>query len=244
MRQVPYIILGSGRLAGHVKHYFDMLSIPHLCWSRRAQNADDLVTLVNRYPQACCLVALSDTALPEWIERLDSISQRPIIHFSASYHHPSAFSVHPLFSFTPQLLTLQSYQSIPMILDQKHTPLSKLLPELNNPSYVIDFKQKAYYHSMCVLSGNLSTFLWQKMIDSCQGLGLPKQAIIPYLKQITNQIETNPQQALTGPIVRADKDTINKHLQALENDPFLLLYQAFIKTYQHTQPKEKHAQPN
>ena len=49
---------------------------------------------------------------------------------------------------------------------------------------------------------------------------------------MTNLIN-NPQNALTGPLVRNDQQTIARKFKASNsNDPYQAVYQAFVKAYQ------------
>ena len=47
-------------------------------------------------------------------------------------------------------------------------------------------------------------------------------------------IEKDYQNALTGPLVRNDHQTIADNINALENDPFQAIYKSFIRCYEET----------
>ena len=66
------------------------------------------------------------------------------------------------------------------------------------------------------MSGNFSCLLWQKFFASLEHeFNLPPAIAFPYLIQQMNNLLHDPQAALTGPLVRNDKDTIEKNLAAL-----------------------------
>ena len=56
---------------------------------------------------------------------------------------------------------------------------------------------------------------------------IPKEILEPYLYQIVKN-SINETDALTGPIIRGDQETIDKHLQIIEMD-FIPIYNSFLK---------------
>ncbi|EKD71772.1 MAG: hypothetical protein ACD_46C00103G0013, partial [uncultured bacterium] len=126
-----------------------------------------------------------------------------------------------------------TYQSIPFILDHDAPSFSELLPGLPNSHVRLHKSLKAKYHALCVMSGNFSCLLWQKLFsDFEKELKLPREVAYPYLQQQMHNLIDNPTQALTGPLIRGDTKTIEKNLSALEGDPFKQVYESFIACYQ------------
>jgi 2-dehydropantoate 2-reductase len=109
-------------------------------------------------------------------------------------------------------------------------PFEKLMPGLPNKSFVVEPELKTLYHTLCVLSGNFTVALWQKAFSDFQSrLGVSSEMLIPYLKQVVSNLETNPEAALTGPVARKDVSTIAKHIQQLEGDNFQEVYKSFVR---------------
>ena len=49
MRQIPaYGIIGSGRLKGHLSHYFSLSNIPFNTWSRKDNSLIELESFANK----------------------------------------------------------------------------------------------------------------------------------------------------------------------------------------------------
>jgi predicted short-subunit dehydrogenase-like oxidoreductase (DUF2520 family) len=114
------------------------------------------------------------------------------------------------------------------------------LPGLLNPNFKIPHASKAYYHALCVLANNFSTLLWQRFFSELRDtLHIPEEAGVLFMEQTFNNLRNNHQTALSGPLSRDDLPTIEKNLQALSNDPFLDVYQAFIEAYKKTNLAEK-----
>jgi predicted short-subunit dehydrogenase-like oxidoreductase (DUF2520 family) len=104
---------------------------------------------------------------------------------------------------------------------------------LPNPSFAIAPADRPYYHAMCVLAGNGSTLLWARLFDVFQKrLGIPASAAHPFLKQVAANLLVDPVNALTGPLSRGDRGTIDSNLAALDGDPFRDVYVALVKAHE------------
>jgi predicted short-subunit dehydrogenase-like oxidoreductase (DUF2520 family) len=154
------------------------------------------------------------------------------IHFSGSLVTRKAYGAHPLMTFGPELYTLEKYLAIPFVVDEKAPLFSDLLPGLHNPNVRLSEKQKAKYHALCVMAGNFSCILWQKLFTGLgQEFGIPPHTADMYLRQQTENLLTNYQGALTGPLARGDEATIARNIRALDGDPFKKIYEAFVEAY-------------
>lgn len=152
-----------------------------------------------------------------------------LIHFSGSVVSQDAYGAHPLMSFTNHLYELEQYQSIPFVLDHDAPSFETLLPGLKNSHVRIHTSLKAKYHALCVLSGNFSCMLWQKLFTSFEReFNFSAAIAFPYLLQQTQNLTLEPKNALTVPLVRNDATTIERNLHALKNDPFLDIYKSFV----------------
>ena len=235
MRQVPhYGIIGNGRVARHFCHYLQLLQLPYRQWQRQ-QSITELHKLIAWSDRL--LLLISDDAIEPFIEQYPQLHEKRLLHFAASLYSPMAIGVHPLMTFTDELYPLELYQQIVFIRQQEEFDLSDLLPGLTNDCFVIPAQDAELYHSLCVLSGNFSCMLWQKLFSELNSRwGIPKQAALPYLQQVFANIATQAQ-PLTGPLVRNDQRTLQRNYAALTADPFQAVYQAFINAYQqeHTQ---------
>ena len=158
MQQVPYAIIGDGRMARHFSYYLQLLQIPFVQWSRRVSvKPDDSIKA-----SACVLLLISDDAIEAFIRDNPLLHAKKVIHFSGKLTTSYAYSAHPLVTFGSTLYPLEVYQKIPFILEQGRAEFTELFPQLPNPHYAIPAAKKALYHSLFVLSGNFTVLLWQK----------------------------------------------------------------------------------
>jgi predicted short-subunit dehydrogenase-like oxidoreductase (DUF2520 family) len=234
-RQAPqYTIIGNGRVARHLCQYFDLLEVPYSHWHRSL----DLSTLNNCIENAShIIVAISDDSIETFIKQF-LCNKKIIIHCSGSLTTELAYSAHPLQTFSEKLYSIEEYKKIPFVIEAEGPEFTTLLPGLPNPHFKINRAQKPLYHALCVMANNFTTILWQKVFREFEGqLGIDRCALMPILAQTTTNLTTHANSALTGPIARNDTTTIQKNLNALQEDSFYDIYQAFVdstKTHEHT----------
>lgn len=231
MRQVPrYLIIGNGRVARHFAYYFILLHIPFVQW-HRSMPIEELQSTLPHVTHV--LLLIRDDAIESFAYTHLIGCTATLVHFSGSLVIDTVYGAHPLMSFGPALYSLEEYQTIPFVIDATAPSFETLLPGLVNQSVRLAAEKKAKYHALCVLSGNFSCLLWQKIFaDFEKEFNIPSSVVHPYLKKQMHNIMLDYQKALTGPLVRNDKNTIDRNLVALENDPYQKLYQAFVDCYE------------
>lgn len=231
MRQVPsYLIIGNGRVARHIRHYFALLAIEYHQWNR-SLSVEQLSLLAAAATHI--LLLISDDAIEPFIaSHLQGVSGL-LIHFSGSLVTARAVGAHPLMTFGNILYSEADYRAIPFVIDEDAPPFEELLPGLPNSHVRLSSEQKAKYHALCVISGNFSCMLWQKLMSDFEHeLKLPASIAYPYLQRQMQNLMNDYRTALTGPLPRHDQMTIHKNLQSLNGDPFQQIYQAFVDCYQ------------
>jgi predicted short-subunit dehydrogenase-like oxidoreductase (DUF2520 family) len=235
-----YAIVGGGRLARHFSEYFRLLEIPHNCWAR------DNGSLINTFnlPDAQqrlrktvsnadrVLLLISDKSITSLLKQYPFLHTKELIHCSGSLSVPGVVGAHPLMTFTDSLYQLDTYQSVPFIIETGQA-FTQLLPGLPNPHFVISAQDKNRYHAMCVMAGNFSQLMWKSISDRFEKqFELPATTLHPYLKQVTENFIQAPKSALTGPLTRNDQQTTDRNSESLAGDPLQDLYAAFFRFYQ------------
>jgi predicted short-subunit dehydrogenase-like oxidoreductase (DUF2520 family) len=231
MRQVPrYLLIGNGRVARHFQHYFSLLGLSFTAWHR---SQPDTALTQQLHDATHVLILISDQQIETFIEQRLNHNQAMLIHFSGSLISQTAYGAHPLMTFSQALYSLEHYQKIPFVIDHDAPAFDRLLPGLPNVHVRLEKSLKEKYHALCVLSGNFSCLLWQKLLVSFEEeFHFPREMAHLYLQQQTNNVISNPKTALTGPLVRNDVTTIQKNLAALKGDPFEKVYESFVACYQ------------
>lgn len=236
---VDYAILGGGRLARHFSEYFRLLEIPHNCWVRDDTshfNTLDLPDTEERLRATVdgaerVLLLVSDTAIGSLLEKYPFLQEKRLVHCSGALSFPDIAGAHPLMTFAEGFYDLQTYQSVPFMLEAGQS-FSELFPGLSNPDFSIRVEDKALYHAMCVMAGNFTQLLWKGVSDRFGArFKLPADTLSPYIRQLASNFIQSPETALTGPLVRDDTETIQGNLKALTGDPLQSLYGAFVSFY-------------
>lgn len=136
------------------------------------------------------------------------------------------YSIHPLFAIHSRL---QSYREISQAYFTIEGAQEYLLywksffESLGNPVRVIQADQKILYHSAAVFASNLVTGLFESGIHLLMECGFDRQSgeealRALFLNNCRSVAEAGPVEALTGPVERADLETIRKHLEVLSGN--------------------------
>lgn len=228
-----YLIIGDGRVARHFKHYFGLEGLRFCGWSRK-ESESELPSKVRSSRHV--LLLISDSAIDDFYLRHERILKEKVcVHVSGSLVSPWVPSAHPLMTFSDELYDLTTYRKIPFIIEKDRVDGEILLPGLKNPTYSIAPELKSLYHSLCVLSGNFTVLLWEKVFSEFENtLGLPREAARPYLDQIAKNLQNSSphKSVLTGPLVRRDRATIERNIAALNNDPYAEVYRSFVHAFE------------
>lgn len=224
----PWLIIGGGRLATHLRHYCELLGIPTQQWRRSEHSHSQLLDWAARSDRI--LLAVADGALAALAGELALASRARILHFSGATHIDNTACAHPLMTFGATPYTLEQYQALHFCVTGAAS-LTELLPGFPNSFSVIAPEQKARYHAACVLGGNFTTLLTAKMLALFDELGVPVTAAAPYMQQILANVLAAPESALTGPIARRDTQTVARNLAALAGDDYQAIYRAFLTAH-------------
>lgn len=225
--QAHYLIVGAGRTSKHMQNYLGLLGLSFDSWDR-SQEVSELRTKANQATHV--LLLISDTAIEGFYREYFLNSPQKLVHFSGALEIPEMLSAHPLMTFAKDLYSLDDYKLIPFVTISK-LPFSEILPGFPNSHYQLRPDQKPLYHALCVLSGNFTNLLWQKMSSGLKSLGLPPEIFHPYLNKITFNILQDSENSLTGPLARKDLKTVIENDHALNGDPFQKIYRAFVEVY-------------
>lgn len=226
----PVLLVGAGRLARHLQHWNSQISNPV---SLRQWDRSQSLDLLQQHLENATTIwlAISDSAIIPFYEQHLASKKVTTVHFSGALNDSRLLSAHPLMSFPQELLPNEVYGKIHFAISG-FTELQTALPHFENSYTVLPAEQKAFYHALCVLAGNFPQMLWSEVSEQMKDLQLPESALDLYIQQITHNYLRLKKQALTGPLVRRDNDTITRNLQALSAQPQLQhIYETFRKEF-------------
>lgn len=187
------------------------------------------------------ILAVSDIAIEEVIRELQ-LPEKTIVHTAASVskevlhgatsHYGVLYPLQTLRKNTPYL------PEIPIIIDasdaQTFAQLSAVASSISEHVIVAGDAQRAKLHLAAVFCNNFVNHLFTLMQQYCLAEGLDFNLLKPLIHETAARIESlAPAEAQTGPAIRHDQNTINAHLQLLQNHPKLQeFYNLFTQSIQ------------
>ena len=224
--ELQYGVIGNGRLARHLVHWFRSKGLRVLNWSRAVAGRSASVEAYLASADVI-LLAISDDAIDDFIVMHPDLQAAALVHCSGARVSEYAIGVHLLQTFGDVLMTPADYDRIPFVVDAEAATILELFPGFPNPVARIKKSDKPYYHALCVLACSGTQMLWQKIQTGFEACGLDPTIAVPLLRQSAEAVLIDPALTITGPFSRGDTQTIKSHLSALEQDPYLSVYQAF-----------------
>ena len=235
-----FSIIGSGNIA----HYIgtrckeagnvieNIISTNETTGTSLAEKLD--ATYLSDYNQSqskTFLLAIPDDAIRDLISE-DFFNDKSVIHTSGSIglEELTELSEHraciwPIFSIKKEKLPTRN--DIPFVLQSSNQPSRKkavsFLKCLTNNVSEVDDKQKAILHLSAVLVNNFTNHLFaqSEQLLSSRNLSF-NDLMIPIIQNTVNKLShESPINLQTGPAVRGDQGTINKHLDVIQENPQL-----------------------
>lgn len=136
------------------------------------------------------------------------------------------YSIHPICAVSDKRNGSQDLSKAYFTIEGDETYLPAFLDlfrSLGNPIEVIAPEQKVRYHAAAVFASNLVEGLYETASRMLQGCGLSEEfskwALLPlFLGNAEKIAEKGVTDALTGPVERGDWETVEKHLQVLDEE--------------------------
>jgi len=227
MERPIYGLIGRGRVATHLARYLELENLAFAQWHRELKRppADAL------HNAEVLLLAISDDALEAFIADHRELADRTLVHFSGSLVIDGACGLHPLMTFGPRPYDLETYRAIPFIEERGGLRFRDVFPTLVNSSMAIDRDDKALYHALCALAGNVTTLLWTKAFTEFEDkLGLSREVLRPFLERTLANALAEGGPALTGSLARGDRSTLERDLAALDGDTLGEVYRVVARS--------------
>jgi len=227
-KTLSYGIIGHGKAARHIMHYFSLLGIQYANWSR----ADRLPLNKKLLNQDVVLILINDSEIEKFYHNHMVLQDKICVHFSGAMNIDGIIGVHPLMTFGLDLYPLDIYQKIPFVIEKSEFKFRDLFPGLINPHYEIDREQKALYHAKCVMASNFLVLILNNYYEYLKKeIGIYQDDATLLIDTTLSNVQSQGIQALTGPISRGDFGTIEKNISSLKQSGEDQLYEKFISTY-------------
>lgn len=236
------IMLGSGNVATHLgKAFVDAGHTVLQVWSRDLANAKRLadtlsaqaVDQIDQLNVSADLYVLSvvDDAIIPVLEKLIAI-KRPVVHTSGSTPmqviapYAQAYGVfYPLQTFSKEIpLKLNNTPILIEASDERTmNALKELASSISTKVQVCNSEQRITLHIAGVFACNFTNHLYAIAQQLLKDNQLDFELIRPLILETVQKVQTNlPSQVQTGPAVREDQLTLERHFEQLAKQPDLL----------------------
>ncbi len=136
---------------------------------------------------------------------------------------------YPLQTFS--INRMADFLNIPILVDSNKelmkNRLFQLAETVSSKVYLINDEQRAKIHVTAVMVNNFSNHLYSIAEDILRKEELPMEILIPLIQETSKKISMFPAKEMqTGPAIRGDEKTIQRHLKFLEQ------YNGYQEVYQ------------
>ena len=228
MSTTPLIVVGRGRVGSSL--------------AAAAEAAGIAVTLVSREEVesvptgAAVLLCVPDDAIAAAAERFSAAEPSLIGHVSgastlevlaaAAERGARAFSIHPLQTFADGTAPMEGTPAAIAGADPEASAYARALAQsLGMRPFEVPEESRAAYHAAAAMASNLLVALEESAAEVLTRIGVEdaRELLAPIvLRTAANWVERGPA-ALTGPIARGDRATVQRHRVALaESAPELV----------------------
>lgn len=235
------VIIGSGNVAAVLGRKFKAAGHTILqIYSRNAAAATELAyewdtestnykILINKNADVY-LIAVADDAINDVVDEL-KLPGKVVAHTAASVPKEVLKSVsnhygvfYPLQSLRKEMNGLPE---VPVFFDgsddisrQKLETLAHSIAE--DKVVLADDNDRLKLHIAAVVVSNFTNHLYLLAEDYCRKEGLDFKQLLPLIEETATRLKaTSPNEVQTGPAIRHDSETIQKHLKLLKNHPRL-----------------------
>ncbi|RYY87301.1 MAG: DUF2520 domain-containing protein [Chitinophagaceae bacterium] len=190
------------------------------------------------------LLAISDLAIEEVRRELD-LPEGTIVHTAASVPLDTLRGAAPHWGVFYPLQSLRKNSErlpdIPLVIDAGDAltlqQLETLAQSISSQVATADDGARLRLHLAAVFCNNFVNHIYTLMETWCRQHNLDFRLLLPLIRETAERVqELPPQESQTGPALRRDEPTLERHRRLLAGEPGLLaLYDQFTESIQATQ---------
>ncbi len=245
------VVLGSGNVAQHlIKALSGLPQVALLqAWARHPEKLTHLLPACNITGDIGALaeadvyiISVTDDAITEVWEQLP-FANKLVVHTSGSTgidgltpkNRRGVF--YPLQTFSKNKEV--DFSTIPLCLESEfaddYAVLEQLAHSLSHSVYKIDSAQRQALHVAAVFTSNFVNHMYALGSKICTENNIPFDILKPLIIEVADKINyLTPAEAQTGPAVRNDTQTIQRHLNFLEDARLKDIYTLLTYSIQQT----------
>ncbi|KGO90739.1 Rossmann-like and DUF2520 domain-containing protein [Flavobacterium suncheonense] len=242
-------IIGSGNVAQHLISVFQQTEnvVLQQIFARKREAVSHLVAdaeIVTNFndlkPANVTIISVTDGAIAEVSNALPYENQL-VVHTSGSMGFETLSNknrkgvFYPLQTFSKAKAV--NFKEIPICLETEKEEdfalLERLAQSISDKVFKIGAAQRQSLHVAAVFSCNFVNHLYQLGHEICEEHNVPFDILFPLIDETADKIKTlSPKEAQTGPAIRHDQKTIEKHLAFLDDENKKAIYRLLTQSIQ------------
>lgn len=189
------------------------------------------------------LIATPDDVIQQYAETLPEMPCA-VLHTAGSLPssalqrlNPRHASIWCIYSIRSE--NLPQHRTIPVVIESENPEAVQLATTLaqsfSDAIYYLEAAQKPVVHLGAVLANNFTNHLFAICEELLGEVQIPREILFPILEETVQNLKQLPATELqTGPALRGDAKTQERHLQKLKNHPnYTRIYEAISASIQH-----------
>ena len=235
------VLIGSGNVATHLGHALKKAGENIIqVWSRSMENASALAFSIDAEPvddleqidstADLYIISVIDDAIAQVSAKLP-VQDKVVVHTSGSTGMEVLNGVSAAIGVLYPLQTFSksrevNMMEVPIAIEANSEDvlamLKKLASKLSGNVLMLDSIQRRALHVSAVFACNFTNHLYALAASLLERNNLDFALIRPLISETAEKIQSySPKDVQTGPAVRNDQQTMQKHVRLLEDDPEL-----------------------
>ncbi|MCH9661315.1 MAG: DUF2520 domain-containing protein [Bacteroidetes bacterium] len=251
---ISIVLLGYGNVGMNLCHAFshhDTLTVTVYNRSAIKKNSRingvSYIDDIQELPRAdVYIIAISDDSIGRFSEELP-LDNQLVVHTSGAVDMEVLSNknrrgiFYPLQTFSE--LRTPPFKEIPICIEAENKADQTLLESLghciSDNVYEISSLERQKIHIAAVFVNNFTNHMYQIAEDYLQQQQLEFNLLKPLIRETSEKIQhVSPTQMQTGPAVRNDEMTLQKHYDLLKDSPYQKLYKTLTKSIIETHGKK------
>lgn len=182
-------------------------------------------------PNDIIIVAVPDASLKKVLEEMRCSGNSIVVHTAGSYGlevFPGNIKrtgvFYPLQTFTNDRKV--NFKGLPFLLESSSDSIDRTLSALalsvGGKAHLVDSVKRRMIHLSAVFVCNFTNFMLTSGKEISSKAGISFELLVPLINEtISKALEIGPEKSQTGPAIRNDQNTIEKHLELLSFSPEL-----------------------
>ena len=236
------VIIGTGNVSHHISKAIEKvksLKLIQICGRKKKipENFNQSISYCHNLKQIkkadFYVICVNDDAILKISNKLDTDTESIVVHSSGSTNmnqlskHKNHGVLYPLQTFSKNKKTV--FKDVPIIVEGNSNlalyKIKKVSKLLTKKVVVCNSDQRTLIHISAVFTNNFSNYMNVIAKKILKSQNIDEDILNPLIKETADKLNyLSPIEAQTGPAIRNDEKTIQKHLNLLKESKYFKIY--------------------